>query len=180
MRQSRRIGAAFVGLITSALVAGAGAGGCGEDEAPEGLVADLGGIEIDSVPETVVPASPPALPTRTPEAAPGPLRPRPAQRSPEGSAAKEKLGKDIATLAPQVQRCYERVLKGGDDVGGTVAVAFTIEPAGRVRGVRITRDGIRRADLRDCILKVVGEWRFPPTGGGPVDVEYPFHLRPGF
>ncbi|MCK6527848.1 AgmX/PglI C-terminal domain-containing protein [Myxococcota bacterium] len=179
MRQSRRIGATLTALAASALVAGAG--GCGEDEAPEGLVADLGGIEIDSVPDAPAsPAAPPAPPAPAAEAAPAPPRPRSAPRTPESAAAKEKLGKDIATLAPQVQRCYERVLKGGDDVGGTVAVAFTIEPAGHVRGVRISRDGIRRADLRDCILKVVGDWRFPPTGDGPVDVEYPFHLRPGF
>jgi hypothetical protein len=61
-------------------------------------------------------------------------------------------------------------------VPGRVTVKFRIQRAGSVRGVRVEAPAIlQKGGLYGCIKKVVGQLRFPPSGGSQI-VSYPFSL----
>jgi hypothetical protein len=61
-------------------------------------------------------------------------------------------------------------------VPGRVTVKFRIQRAGTVRGVRVEAPAIlQKGGLYGCIKKVVGQLRFPASGGSQI-VSYPFTL----
>jgi hypothetical protein len=61
-------------------------------------------------------------------------------------------------------------------VPGRVTVKFRIQRAGTVRGVRVEAPAIlQKGGLYGCIKKVVGQLRFPASGGSQI-VSYPFSL----
>jgi hypothetical protein len=61
-------------------------------------------------------------------------------------------------------------------VPGRVTVKFRIQRAGTVRGVRVEAPAIlQKGGLYNCIKKVVGQLRFPASGGSQI-VSYPFSL----
>ena len=61
-------------------------------------------------------------------------------------------------------------------VPGRVTVKFRIQRAGTVRGVRVEAPAIlQKGGLYNCIKKVVGNLRFPASGGSQI-VSYPFTL----
>jgi hypothetical protein len=61
-------------------------------------------------------------------------------------------------------------------VPGRVTVKFRIQRAGTVRGVRVEAPAIlQKGGLYSCIKRVVGQLRFPASGGSQI-VSYPFTL----
>jgi hypothetical protein len=61
-------------------------------------------------------------------------------------------------------------------VPGRVTVKFRIQRTGTVRGVRVEAPAIlQKGGLYNCIRKVVGQMRFPASGGSQI-VSYPFSL----
>jgi hypothetical protein len=61
-------------------------------------------------------------------------------------------------------------------VPGRVTVKFRIQRPGTVRGVRVEAPAIlQKGGLYNCIKKVVGQLRFPASGGSQI-VSYPFTL----
>lgn len=102
-----------------------------------------------------------------------------------GPARPAKSAKRARSLSPQQVRrvmdekalemsgCYELA---DDKAGalGTLTVEFEVGADGRVRGERFADGG--RDVLRECVLKVVKDARFPEAGA-PTDVSWPLRFK---
>ncbi len=78
-----------------------------------------------------------------------------------------KLGTFVRARQAQLQYCYTDVgLTANPNLGGSVSVNVTLEPAGTVTDVRVsnrTWSGAGTAETEACILQRVRGWSFPPS-----------------
>jgi hypothetical protein len=115
----------------------------------------------------------------------GPLPKGDGQGQPElmGALSPEDIKRVISTNAILVRQCYETALTARHPkLDGKLAVHFVIEATGKVRSADINRGNSTLEDggLEACILDVVRAMVFPaPTGGGIVEVHYPFVFAAG-
>jgi len=81
-----------------------------------------------------------------------------------------KLGTFVRARQAQLQYCYTDVgLAANPNLGGSVSVNVTLEPAGTVSDVRVsnrTWNGAGSAEAEGCILQRVRGWAFPPSSKG--------------
>lgn len=82
-----------------------------------------------------------------------------------------------------IRACYNDGLIEDPELGGRIAVAFTIATDGRTESVR-AEVGHQSTTLPSrpvvhCVLQAVDRWTFPAPQGGEVEVVYPFVLEPG-
>jgi serine/threonine-protein kinase len=112
----------------------------------------------------------------------GPARgnPRPAVKigtpAATGDLDKALIRRGIKQKIQNVRSCYEKALVKQPTLQGTVMVQFTIGPSGTVVSAQAT--GLDPA-VSTCVANVVKQMTFPkPTGGGVVNVNYPFAFRP--
>jgi TonB family protein len=78
-----------------------------------------------------------------------------------------------------VKLCYERGLAKHPELGGRVAVRFTISAEGKVIAAAVASSTMKNPEVESCIVNAVLRWEFPPpSGGGEVIVEYPFSFSP--
>lgn len=76
-----------------------------------------------------------------------------------------------------ITHCYERQLVVKPQLAGTVTTRFTISGTGSV--IAAQAGGIGDATVEACVAGVIQNIQFPrPTGGGVVNVVYPFTFRP--
>jgi Mg-chelatase subunit ChlD len=97
-----------------------------------------------------------------------------------GSLAKEAIQKVINANVAAVQKCYEKRLLESPGLAGKLTLAWTIGGDGQITAVSIDKKASSVNDdaLAACILKAVKTWKFPkPTGGGIVQVTYPFVFK---
>ncbi len=74
----------------------------------------------------------------------------------------------------QIKYCYEKQLVVNPNLSGTVTVKFAIDPSGQVGNV--SAQGMH-GGVATCVANVVRRMRFPtPSGGGVVQVTYPFRF----
>jgi len=97
----------------------------------------------------------------------------------QGRIDKEAVRRGIQAHIPEVQDCYEAILKGSPPFPrGRVRVRFAIDGAGQVRHSCVVDTTLGNATCERCIADAVLGWRFPkPVGGGWVVVVYPFVLE---
>jgi len=79
----------------------------------------------------------------------------------------------------QVKSCYEKELKADPGLMGTVIVAWTVSPSGKVSGARVVANSTGNRELESCVKKKITSWTFPASHGASVDIEYPFKFVPG-
>lgn len=132
-------------------------------------------------------AAPAPAPERTYDYAPTdmhraratPAAPPPAL--PPGDLDKDYIRASVRELLPMIQECYEEGLERVPDLEGTITVHFTIDGEPEVGGV-IGESSIVDSDttltdrqVLDCVQETMyGIEIQPPTGGGIVNVTYPF------
>jgi hypothetical protein len=94
-----------------------------------------------------------------------------------GDLDKNIIRRYIRRKLPQIRHCYERELMVKQNLAGTVLVDFQISPGGVVQGMAAA--GLGHAAVEGCVAEAVGAIQFPkPTGGGYVNVRYPFVFQP--
>lgn len=75
-----------------------------------------------------------------------------------------------------VRACYP----GDAMADGRVAIAFEIDPSGRVARSEVRESTAKSSATETCIMAAIERWRFPkPEGGVSVEVVYPFNLVSG-
>ena len=78
----------------------------------------------------------------------------------------------------QIRFCYEQGLQMNSSLSGRVAVNWTIDSRGGVRGARIKNSSLESSSVQDCILRRLRTWKFPlPVNRKEIQVSYPFLLR---
>jgi TonB family protein len=78
----------------------------------------------------------------------------------------------------EIKFCYEQELQKTPTLGGKVAVAWTIDPAGSVSEANVSESSIGNANVESCIVQRIRRWKFPePSGGGVVNVTFPWIFK---
>lgn len=127
----------------------------------------------------------PAAPTETP-------RPAHHQTSAPAGDMHGTVGKlTVAATVPKVavakvlhghlaalRACYESELGGKGHKGGSVDLALTISDRGAVTLARVKRSTLAGGDPELCIVKTLGELRFPrPSDGHDAAVSFTLEFR---
>jgi len=95
-----------------------------------------------------------------------------------GALPTDDVKRVIDTSKASVRFCYEKALTGGHpELQGKLSLHWIIEPTGKVDKASVTKgvSTLEDAGVEACVLDVVRSMVFPePTGGGVVEVNYPF------
>ena len=95
-----------------------------------------------------------------------------------GSLDREIIRRVISKHRAEIKYCYEKELTKHRDLAGKIVVTFIIAPTGRVIKAKIRETTMRNKAVEQCMVARVKRWRFPqPTGGGIVEVSYPFIFK---
>lgn len=85
----------------------------------------------------------------------------------------------VSQHAHEVKACYEHGLKKQPKLFGRVVVHFVIGPTGALSDAVLDESTLGAPDVELCIVSAAKKWKFPkPRGGGEVQVNLPFMLRP--
>ena len=102
----------------------------------------------------------------------------------DADADKEVIRANVRELIPLVSECYEQALERRPTLAGTLVVKFTIEGEPDVGGIigssEIDKDesSLDDAEVHECVRETMFALELPPpTGGGVVNVTYPFEFR---
>ncbi len=95
-----------------------------------------------------------------------------------GGLDKDVIMKVIKRHQNEIKFCYEQELQKNPSLGGKVAVAWTIDPAGGVSEANVSESSIGNANVESCIVQRIRRWKFPePAGGGVVNVTFPWIFK---
>jgi TonB family protein len=95
-----------------------------------------------------------------------------------GGLDKDVIMKVIKRHQNEIKFCYEQELQKNAALGGKVAVAWTIDPAGAVSESNVSESSIGNANVESCIVQRIRRWKFPePQGGGVVSVTFPWIFK---
>ncbi len=94
----------------------------------------------------------------------------------DGDLDKATIKRYIKRSVDKISYCYEKQLLANPNIGGTINVAFYIDPNGNVKSSQ--GQGFD-ATVSSCVSGVIAQISFPkPKNGGGVQVNYPFNFRP--
>ncbi len=97
-----------------------------------------------------------------------------------GPLDREIVRRIVRRHTNEIRHCYAVTLLGNAEAKGRASISFTIDVEGNVRDARVEKTTLKDEALRQCIVEVASGWRFPkPSGGGEVQVSYPFTFDPG-
>jgi len=98
------------------------------------------------------------------------------QPNTQGDLDKAVIRRVVKSSKSKITACYAAALATNPDLSGTVQTQFFINPDGKVSAIAST--GVDPS-VSDCVAGVVKALTFPkPKGGGGVQVNYPFTMRP--
>ena len=93
----------------------------------------------------------------------------------QGDLDKPVIRRVVSKHRDKIVYCYEKALLAKPGLAGTVMVQFFIAPTGKVTSV--SAHGVA-PEVASCVAEVIKQLEFPPpTGGGGVQVNYPFTMR---
>ncbi|MBL4632492.1 MAG: AgmX/PglI C-terminal domain-containing protein [Kofleriaceae bacterium] len=94
-----------------------------------------------------------------------------------GNLDKAIIRRYIRRKLARIRFCYESELVVKPKLRGTVKVQFIINATGGVQGAKAA--GMGNAKVEKCVAGAIKSIKFPaPTGGGMVNVTYPFTFSP--
>jgi TonB family protein len=96
-----------------------------------------------------------------------------------GTLDKEIIRRIIRRHMNEVRFCYEQGLARQPSLAGRLVVSFMISPKGQVMSSLMQSATFNAPSVSSCVVQAVKRWDFPaPTGGGLVQVSYPFQFAP--
>lgn len=78
---------------------------------------------------------------------------------------------------PGIQNCYQRELKGNQDLRGKLEFLVTVQPSGEVSRAAVSSPNFKGTALAQCIGDRIRDWKFPPFDGEAQQVVVPFVLE---
>lgn len=178
----------------ASLVAAVAASACGPGPAPavpEALpdaaprLALVGCAPAAPLPRAATDPGSPGTPRGIAPSAIGPGRPRGRDGAPSviagspvvtGSLDRAVIERMVRGYLPELRACYERELAADPEMTGTVTVAFTAGPDGKVTTTNVLGSGVSPA-VSACVVRVVQTLSFPT--GQMISVSYPFQFATG-
>jgi TonB family protein len=96
-----------------------------------------------------------------------------------GGLDRDVIARIIRRHGNEIKFCYEQELNKDPNLGGKVAVMWTIDPAGAVADASVTETSLNNTTTESCMLSRIRRWKFPePKGGGVVTVTFPWIFKP--
>jgi TonB family protein len=96
-----------------------------------------------------------------------------------GIIDKEIVRRIVRRHINEVRYCYEQGLTRHPGLGGRIVVQFMISGKGQVLSSVMQSTTISDVAVQSCVVQAVRRWEFPaPSGGGLVQVSYPFQFQP--
>jgi hypothetical protein len=93
-----------------------------------------------------------------------------------GDLDKNIIRRYIRQKLPQIEYCYQKQLTVKANLEGTITTQFTINGNGAV--ISVKAGGMGDATVESCVADAIRSIQFPkPTGGGFVNVTYPFTFK---
>jgi len=90
--------------------------------------------------------------------------------------SREEVREVVSRGGAGIRVCYERELIGSASPReGRVLLRWTIDAKGHVTNLVVEKDTIRIPELRECLLRQVRSWTFPPCSEG-CTIVYPFEF----
>ncbi len=77
-----------------------------------------------------------------------------------------------------IKYAYNKELLSQPALSGKITVSFVIRPDGTVESARIQDSSVNWPPLERAVLRRMGHWKFPESGGAPVRVTFPFVFHP--
>lgn len=74
----------------------------------------------------------------------------------------------------EIRFCYESALPQRPELSGKVTARWVISESGDVAMAEVAESSLNDAGAEACILQRVKRWRFPPTKGGDVVINFPW------
>lgn len=90
-----------------------------------------------------------------------------------GNLSKDAIAQEITRYMGNIQNCYEEQIKAKPKLAGKIVVQFIIESSGSVSSSKTQETTMNDELTEACINHVFQKMKFPPTGGGIVEVAYP-------
>ena len=95
-----------------------------------------------------------------------------------GGLSREVINRVIQRHYNEIKYCYEKELSKDPALYGKVTVLFVIEGTGRVGDSLVQQTTMSSEPVESCMMNHVKRWVFPaPTGGGTVQVTYPYVFK---
>jgi len=85
----------------------------------------------------------------------------------------------LQRYAPGIRYCYDNALKRDATLGGKLVLRLTVEANGSVSEAAVLEDGLKSAEVLDCVLAQVKAWNFGAVPAGRVSFRAPFVFTPG-
>lgn len=91
----------------------------------------------------------------------------------------ESIKDSISKHSINIQSIYKKQLKIDEEISGVIFVKFSINEAGNVVGVKVSRSEIKNKDLHENLLSYVKNIKFKsiPQGKGIMHFDFPFEFR---
>lgn len=99
---------------------------------------------------------------------------RPAGAADNAAGIRDSISRAIASFEKEIREIYYRELLKSPNIGGEIAVSFTVRPGGDVADVKVDRSSLNWPPLEEGILNRIGTWKFSPFEGNPVSVTVPY------
>ena len=129
-----------------------------------------------STPEATKPAAEAEKPAAAAPAAEAP----PAQEvaSPAGAASvmNADVEAQVKRNSARIKSCVDQAVKGQPTLSGAIAAGWQVT-AGKVEGVKITKNETKDSALEACVVEAVGQFTFDPTTTATVDA-YEWRVTP--
>jgi hypothetical protein len=143
-RDARGLSAGWLAVCGTLLLLAAG--GCAETPAPA--------PQFPSLPP-LAPA-PPVVGDITGSAPPGPIR----------DIVRGRIG--------QIKHCFDEGQRRNRALSGKVVLHWLIAPTGLPYDILFASSTLPDEEVNLCLARHIAFWEFPPHGGAPVDVFFPF------
>ncbi|MBN2498944.1 MAG: AgmX/PglI C-terminal domain-containing protein [Deltaproteobacteria bacterium] len=95
----------------------------------------------------------------------------------KGSLSRQRVHRIVRAQLGRVRACYQCALEEQPGLRGELRVRFVVRPEGDVSHADVRSSGLGNPALELCVLDVVRSLRFPPCGGGIMEVESTFRFR---
>jgi len=144
---------------------GSGGGGEGEGQIHGTADVDMGGGGTENRKRTAKTVSGPAEKKPTVE---------PGHATVKGQLSKELIDKEVRRHRSQMQFCYQKQLTRAPNLAGKVSLQWVIAMDGSVVRPKVKSSSLGNDDVESCLVRALGNWKFPKPEGGVVEVIYPF------
>ncbi len=88
------------------------------------------------------------------------------------------IEKIISRKRFELQLCFELALRRNHKTAGTMKWQWRLDSRGKISDLTLVSSNIVDRQMKNCVMKKIGSWRFPRPKRGSVEITYPFHFKP--